>query len=278
MMAPAPTPNRFEIKHLAKTYPKAVGLEDVSLDVSSGEIHAILGENGAGKTTVMKILGGLEPAGSYEGELRKNGELLLFRNPADSIHHGIAVVPRRLSVFDKLSVAENIVVGNWEQKSAFFVRESQTIKQAQAALDFLQVKLDLNIPASTLNPGHKRVLMIARAVNTHAQLLVLDEPASFLNSAEAMSQLLRIIRQLAKNYVAILYLTRRPGEVLQIADRVTVLRDGAVAEEFTRADFDETKLALAMISQRPGYDNYIDEDEEPERGLTGMFRSLFGRK
>ncbi len=277
MMSPAPPTNHFEVRHLAMSYPKAVALEDVSFDISSGEIHAILGENGAGKTTLMKILGGLVPAGDFQGELRKNGEEMHFRNPSDSIHHGIAVVPRRLSVFDKLSVAENIVVGNWEQKSSFFVRESQTVKQAQAALDFLQVKLDLDIPAGALNPGQKRALMIARAVNAHAQLLVLDEPASFLNSAEAMSQLLRIIRQLAKNYVGILYLTRRPNEVLQIADRVTVLRDGGVSGESVRADFDETKLALAMISQRPGYDNYVDEDEEREGGLTGIFRSIFGR-
>ncbi len=272
-----PTPPLLELRHLTKTYPNVAALDDFSLTIQKDEIHALLGEVGAGKTTLLRILAGVHPHGAFEGEIVLDGQVMQFRNPAEAIHAGISVVPRRLGLFEQLSVAENIVMGRWEHQNRFFIRNSDVQKQAQAALDMLHLRLPLDVKLGQLNPTQQRLLMIARAVSLHPRLVVLDEPTTNLTTPEAVSQLFFVVRRLPALGVACLYLSRRLNDALQIGDRVTILRDGKAAGTYDREHFDEVEMGKAMVSQRLGDIEHIDADEKGDNGggLTGLWRNMF---
>ncbi len=268
------SPICLQISHITKTFPKVVALDDVSLAAAPGEIHAVLGEEYAGKTTLMRILGGLYAAGSYQGEIVLDGKPLAARTPRDAIERGVTVVPRRLELFDHLSVAENITMGNLGGKG-FVINRAAIDRQAQQALDIIEVKLDLSAQPPQLSPGQQRLMMIARALCTHPRVIIMDEPATSLNTAEALGGLFRVIRLLSRNEITCLYLTRKTSEVLQIADRVSVLRDGAISGVFDRADLDLPTLTELMSSQQYRDYGHADDAEEP-RGLDRWLRNLFG--
>jgi ABC-type sugar transport system ATPase subunit len=267
--------NILEVSHLTIVFRSVVALEDVSLQVRTGEILALLGADGAGKTTVMKILGGLYPAKSYQGEIALAGEPAIFNTPRDAIRRGISVVPRRPGVFGSLSVGENIAMGNWETSGGFLIKQQAIHDQAQETLKWLGVTLDLSVPAEQLDPAQKRVVALARAVNTQPRLVVLDEPAAYVSGPAAMGQLMRIVRLFAARGITTLYLTRTPAEAIQIADRITVLRDGITEGTFERADFDPTVLTMQMMSQQPGRPAGMDDDADAPGGLMGSLKSIF---
>ena len=273
-MTDTTSPLFLQINHITKTFPKVVALNDVSLAAAPGEIHAVLGEEYAGKTTLMRLLGGLYAAGSYQGEILLDGKPLAPRTPRDAIDRGVTVVPRRLEVFDHLDVAENITMGNLAGKG-FVLNRAALDRQAQQALDMIEVKLDLTAQPPQLSPAQQRVMMIARALCTHPRVIVMDEPATSLNTAEGLGGLFRVIRLLSRNEITCLYLTRKTSEVLQIADRVSVLRDGAISGVFDRLNLDLPTLTELMSSQQYRDYGHADDAEEP-RGLDRWLRSLFG--
>jgi len=264
----------LQVNHITKAFPKVIALDDVSLEAAPGEIHAVLGEEYAGKTTLMRVLGGLYAAGSYQGEIVLDGKPFAPRTPRDAIERGITVVPRRLEVFDHLDVAENITMGNLGGKG-FVINRTALDRQAQQALDMLEVKLDLTAQPPQLSPGQQRLMMIARALCTHPRVIIMDEPATSLNTAEALGGLFRVIRLLSRHEITCLYLTRKTAEVLQIADRVSVLRDGAISGVFERANLDQPTLTELMSSQQYRDYGHADDAEEPRR-LDRWLRSLFG--
>jgi ABC-type sugar transport system ATPase subunit len=264
----------LQINHITKTFPKVVALDDVTLAAAPGEIHAVLGEEYAGKSTLMRILGGLYATGSYQGEVLLDGKPLAARTPRDAIDRGITVVPRRLEVFDHLDVAENITMGNLGGKG-FVLNRTALDRQAQQALDMIEVKLDLTAQPPQLSPTQQRLMMIARALCTHPRVIVMDEPATSLNTAEALGGLFRVIRLLSRHEITCIYLTRKTLEVFQIADRVSVLRDGAISGVFGRAELDLPTLTELMSSQQYRDYGHADDAEEP-RGLDRWLRSLFG--
>ena len=273
-MTDTTSPLFLQISHITKTFPKVIALDDVSLTAAPGEIHAVLGEEYAGKTTLMRILGGLYAAGSYQGEIVLDGKPLAARTPRDAIQRGVTVAPRRLEVFDHLDVAENITLGNLGGKG-FVIHRGAIDRQAQQVLDMMEVKLDLTAQPPQLSPGQQRLMMIARALCTHPRVIIMDEPATSLNTAEALGGLFRVIRLLSRNEITCLYLTRKTSEVLQIADRVSVLRDGAISGVFDRADLDLPTLTELMSSQQYRDYGHADDAEEP-RGLDRWLRNLFG--
>jgi ABC-type sugar transport system ATPase subunit len=155
------------------------------------------------------------------------------------------------------------------------INRSAIERQAQQALDMIEVKLDLTAQPPQLSPGQQRLMMIARALCTQPRVIIMDEPATSLNTAEALGGLFRVIRLLSRHEITCLYLTRKTSEVLQIADRVSVLRDGAIAGVFDRADLDLPALTELMSSQQYRDYGHADDAEEP-RGLDRWLRSLFG--
>ncbi len=265
----------LEARRVTRMFGPVAGLADVSLAVRPGEIHGLLGEDGAGKTTLLKILGGIYPAGSYTGEVWMNGQPVRLRDPRDAFRAGIAVLPHRLGIFPNLSVAENICLGpRREARSSLLRNTRDELARAEQILRRLGLNVNPLDLAAELTPNQQRLVTIARAVGTEPSALVLDEPMAGATAAEAAS-LIRILRDLAATNVASLYLTRSATEAAQMADRITVLRDGAVAGTFARPDYDLATLALAMMSQHPERAPGPETDETRSRWFAA-FRSLVG--
>jgi len=269
----------LEIDRLTVVYPPVTALDHISLCVRPGEIHAVLGEQGAGKTTLTRALSGVGLKQPYQGQISVAGRPIEIRSPRDAIQSGIGVVPRRLAVFEQLSVAENIALGNWQTENKLFVNRSRTRRQAAEILRELNLSLDLTMKAGQLSAAQQRLLTIARALGTRPRILVLDEPASTAASRADLSQLIRVLRWAAGQGIASLYLTPRVSEVLLVADRASVLRDGVVVGDFERAGLDEEVLARLMISERTGNIRDYDEDvNEGPGGLAGVIMSFLGRR
>jgi simple sugar transport system ATP-binding protein len=213
------------MKHIQKSFGSFQALKGVDFTVRSGEVHALLGANGAGKSTLMKILCGVYD--EYEGSIHKDRERISIHSPRDAKKHGIQVVHQEVDValIPYLSVAENIMLDAQVSTRKRFVRWRSIHDQAKAALKQLGVELDVKREVSTLTLSEKQQVLIARAIVQQVQFLILDEPTAPL-SVEETKYLFQVIRQLTKNGVGVIYISHRLQEVFDIADRVTVVRDG----------------------------------------------------
>jgi ribose transport system ATP-binding protein len=265
----------LEIKHLTKMFHSVAALDDVSLLALPAAIHVLLGEDGAGKTTLLKVLGGLIPASAYEGEILVEGQPVSIRTPLDSFRHGMAVVPRGLGVFPSMSVLDNIMVGHRPGDRSLLSGSRAARQRAEQALRRAGLNLALDVNVDRLSTAQQRQLMLGRALSTDPRLIVLDEPSAFSSGPGELGQLMRTLRDLAGQNLALLYLTRVPEEAMQIGDRITILRDGALVGSYERADFDLTTLVMAMRSQHPERSPGPEDGEEPD-GLLGSLRSIFG--
>jgi ABC-type sugar transport system ATPase subunit len=267
----------LQLNDITVRYKDAIALGDVSLQIQAGEIHAILGENGAGKTTLLRVLAGLLKSGTCSGEVRVAGAPVVLSSPADAVDQGVGVVAKRPGLFPGLTVADNIVVSVWQKERGFIVNRQRVRDQAQRALELVGLKLDPDAKATSLSPIQQRLLMIARVCVRPARVIVLDEPATALSTAAELGQLFAVVRGLSAHGIATLYMSRRPTEVLQIADRISVLRDGYIVATQTRSAFDETELVREMISQRIGDGSYVDYDDlnETRSNWFDGLRNLF---
>lgn len=267
----------LEISHLSMRLGEIAVLTDVSLAVLPGEIHAVLGEEGSGRLTLFRILAGTQRAGSYTGEIRVADRPVVIRDVQDAIRSGISAVSRRPGIFPRLSVAENIMVGRWQQRGrGFIINQRAMEREAEAVLHELELRLDPGQPAGQLTAGQQRLVTIARALASHPKVIVLDEPAALLRTVGEQSQLIRVLRLLAGRDIGLLYMARRPVEATQIADRITVLRDGSGNGTWPRSAFDELTMTQAMISQGGGAGEYErEQDMEEPRGLLDALRSWF---
>jgi ABC-type sugar transport system ATPase subunit len=231
-------------------------------------------ETTAREETLLKILSGTMPRATYTGEIKIDGVPVRIGSPHDAIKHGIGVVPRRPGVFSGLTVADNIVVG--KQMQGLIINQTRIRGEALKVMDMIGLRLDPTIKATNLSNSQQRLLMIARALSLDVKIVVLDEPAAFLTTPQELSQLFRTARSLAERDITTLYLTRRPAEAIQIADRVSVLRDGEIVGQWLRADFDQLTLIEHMQSQRIGDGAYVDYDDlNQQRGWLDGLRSLF---
>lgn len=266
----------LELEHVTKRYGETAALSDLSLAVRHGEIHGVLGDNGAGKTSLLKILSGMERSksvGAFDGVIRVDGAPVEIDSPQQAIKYGIGIVPRRPGIFSGLSVADNVVVG--KQMQGLIINQVRIREQALKFMEMIGLRLDPSAKANSLTASQQRLLMIARALSLDVKIVVMDEPAAFLTTPQDLSQLFRAVRSLAERDIATLYLTRRPAEAVQIADRISVLRDGEVVAQWQRIEFDENVLIRQMQSQRIGDAGYIDHDDLNEpRGWFDGLRSL----
>lgn len=229
MDAPKPTPTSpsplLEARHLTKKFPGVVALRDVAFDLHAGEIHALCGENGAGKSTLIKLLSGIHAHGSYEGELRVDGRTTAFRDVRDAEAAGIAVITQEFALVDELSVAENIFLGR-APKRGFRVDWLEMNRRAAALLADFGLAIAPDAPVTSLGIGQKQLLEIVRAIDKRSRVLVLDEPTAALTEQE-VEVLLAHLRRLREQGTACIYISHKLDEVFAIADRITVLRDGA---------------------------------------------------
>jgi rhamnose transport system ATP-binding protein len=236
-------PTLLSLHHLAKTYPGVRALRGVSFDLRAGEVHALLGENGAGKSTLIKIITGMVAA-DPGGEIRFEGQPVVHPSPRRMQQLGVAAVYQNPTLFEQLSVAENLRLDSergyisWRRRRAAAVR----------MLARIGAHLDPDAPVHTLRMAEKQLLEIARALERKARVLILDEPTASLPQHDA-ERLLAIVEQLRRDGVGIIYISHRLEEVLQLADRVTVLRDGAHVTTGARAEFDRARLIQLMAGR-----------------------------
>ena len=214
----------LEMRGISKTFPGVKALDGVSFKVTQGEIHCLVGENGAGKSTLMKVLSGVYPHGTYDGDIVFNGEVQNFRHIADSEHAGIAIIYQELALFPELTVYENILMGQ-EISKGVTVDWNETIKKASEMLKRVRLNINPELKIKDLGIGQQQLVEIAKALCKDVKLLILDEPTAALNEDDA-ENLLSLIKELKDNGITSVLISHRLKEVIEIADTVTVLRDG----------------------------------------------------
>jgi ribose transport system ATP-binding protein len=235
------------LEAVTKIYPGVVALDSVDFAVESGEVRALVGKNGAGKSTLVKVLSGAVTPDS--GEIRVDGVAVRIDNPIAAFELGICTVYQELSLVPGLTVAENITLGRWPHRRPFgisLVDRAETRKAARAALDRLEVELDLDETVSRLSVAEQQLIEIAKAISFDLRVLILDEPTSALASTE-VETLHRVVRRLAAQGHGVIYVTHRLQEVPDVADSVTVLRDGRCIGTISAADATPARIANMMI-------------------------------
>lgn len=237
----------LELKGITKDFPGVRALDGVSFDLQKGEIHALCGENGAGKSTLIKILCGYHPAGSYGGEILFNNQPVQFKSLKDSEEKGIALIAQELALVPELSVAENLLLGRWPKKGGF-IQWEEVHREAQRALDLVGLSVNLDHPVREFGVGQQQMIEIARALSKKAEILVLDEPTAALTEADT-ARLLEFLRNLRKQGVSSIYISHRLEEVGQIADRVTVLRDGKSIITAPMSQLSQDKIISHMVGR-----------------------------
>jgi ABC-type sugar transport system ATPase subunit len=214
--------NILELKHITKTYPGVVALDDVSMSFRPGEIHSIMGENGAGKSTMIKVIAGAIPATS--GSVVINGETFEKLNPALSKEKGIGVIYQEFNLVPSMSVAENMFLGD-KTGSAISPNFEYMHKRAMEIMQEFGVDIDSHRMVGDLSTAQQQLVEIAKAVCKDCRVLIMDEPTAAIAMAEA-ENMFRIVRQLKEKGVTIIYISHRMDEVFDLSDRVSILRDG----------------------------------------------------
>jgi ABC-type sugar transport system ATPase subunit len=238
-----------EATGIAKSFAGVQALRGIDFRVRRGDIHALLGQNGAGKSTLVKILNGVHPAGSYIGAIRLAGETVDLTSPQIARAKGIAYVPQEIEVFEQLTVAENIFAGQTSLGRGFLVRQRRLEERTAALFSDFGLVISASALLATLTAAQRHLVMIVRALAAKPTVLMLDEPTASLSGAE-VNRLFRLLKRLKSQGTTMIFITHRLPEVLALCDRATVLRDGRVAAEMTRADFDSDRIIAAMSGQR----------------------------
>jgi putative multiple sugar transport system ATP-binding protein len=214
----------LEMKNITKEFPGVKALNNVSFQVTEGEIHCLVGENGAGKSTLMKVLSGVYPHGEYSGDILFNGEVQRFSGISDSEKAGIAIIYQELALVPELTVYENIFLGH-EIKSGPIINWNETIKRAGEMLKKVGLNINPALKVKDLGVGKQQLVEIAKALSKDVKLLILDEPTAALNETDS-ENLLNLLRGLKEHGVTCILISHKLKEVIEIADVVTVLRDG----------------------------------------------------
>ena len=240
----------LQLSGINKYFPGVHALKDVQFDVRKGEVHALLGENGAGKSTLIKIISGVYKPDA--GHISLNGQSVNFNNPREAQNGGIATIYQELGLYPELSVAENIFMGHAPMKDwkLFKTVDWETMeRRAQELLGELNIyNLDVRAKVGTLNVGNRQRVEIAKALSLDAQILIMDEPTAALTESD-VAQLFSIVRLLRERGVSIIYISHRLIEVFELADRVTVLRDGEYISTQDVKNTSESELISMMVGR-----------------------------
>jgi rhamnose transport system ATP-binding protein len=273
-----PTAPLIELRDVTKRFGDVEVLHRVSLPLHAGEVHALVGENGAGKSTLVKILAGVHPLD--EGGVLLDGAPITLHDPSQAQHLGIAVIHQQPSLFPDLDVAENTYMGRQPLGSLGRLDWRLMYREVNALLRRLDAHFDARTPVRSLSVADQQLVEIAKALSIQARVLVMDEPTAAL-SAREVEDLFNIVRQLRAEGVAILFISHRFEEIFEIADRVTVLRDGAAILTKRTSDVTQAETISAMVGREistlyPKQETAIGDIALEVRGLTraGEFRDI----
>jgi putative multiple sugar transport system ATP-binding protein len=245
----------LEMRGIGKRFHGVTALGDVSLDVEDGEIHAVVGENGAGKSTLMKVLSGVYPHGEYEGSIVFGGQERRFTGIHDSERAGIIIIHQELALVPLLSIAENIFLGN-ELARGGVIDWFAAYAKTQALLRKVGLDERPGTLVTDLGVGKQQLVEIAKALSKEVKLLILDEPTASLNETDS-DALLALLLELKAHGIACILISHKLNEVARVADRITVIRDGALVRSFDcrAGTANEDELIRAMVG-RPMADRY----------------------
>ena len=245
----------LEMKNITKIFPGVKALDNVNLDVVEGEIHALVGENGAGKSTLMNVLSGIHPYGTYTGDIIYYGEECHFKTIRDSEHVGIVIIHQELEMVPYLSIAENIFLGN-ERAKKKIIDWDRTHYEANQLLKRVGLSEDTQKPVKDIGVGKQQLVEIAKVLSKKVKLLILDEPTAALTDEES-ENLLKLLLQFKAEGITSIMISHKIHEVSKIADRITILRDGATIETLTKDidDIGEDRIIKGMVG-RPLTDRF----------------------
>ena len=241
----------LEMNHIVKEFSGVRALNDVNLKVRRGEIHALCGENGAGKSTMMNVLSGVYPFGTYSGDVVYKGETCKFHNLKDSEAKGIVIIHQELALSPLLSVAENVFLGNEQLAAKGVIDWTKTRQRAQEMLAKVGLEHeDVNVPVNSLGVGKQQLIEIAKAMAKKVELLILDEPTAALNDEES-KKLLDIMLELKKQGVTCIIISHKLNEIEYVSDAVTIIRDGQSIETLVKGkdEFTEDRVIKGMVGR-----------------------------
>ncbi|CAB4708366.1 MAG: ATP-binding cassette domain-containing protein [Actinobacteria bacterium] len=236
----------LELRGITKRFPSIVANDSIDFDLAKGEVHALLGENGAGKSTLMNVLYGLY--GADEGEILLNGAPVKFSSPKDAITRGIGMVHQHFMLIPVMTVAENIVLADEPRKGGIFLDHAAANARVRELAAKFRFDIDPDTRVERLTVGQQQRVEILKALYRRADVLILDEPTAVLTPQEALD-LFRILSELKADGMSIIFISHKLHEVLEIADRVSVLRRGKLVETIPVAGATEESLAQAMVGR-----------------------------
>ena len=236
----------LEMRGITKRYPGVVANDGIDLEVRPGEIHALLGENGAGKTTLMNVLYGL--ATPDEGEILLDGEAVEIAGPSDAIHRGINMVHQHFMLIPVLSVADNILLGKETMRGPIFIDKRESKRRIIELGQRFGFDIDPDVKVGSLSVGWQQRVEILKALYRNARILVLDEPTAVLTPQETR-EIFAVLRRLADEGHSIVFISHKVYEVLEVADRITVIRRGKVVGQRIPKETNEDDLAELMVGR-----------------------------
>jgi ribose transport system ATP-binding protein len=235
------------VQHLHKAFAGVRALDDVHFELRAGEVHALMGENGAGKSTLMKILAGVYRKDA--GEIRIDGQLVEPENPRAAQRMGIGIIHQEFNLMSHLSAAQNIFIGREPRRAGGLLLDEDALNaNAQAVFERMHLRLDPRTIVGRLSVAMQQMVEIAKALSFESRVLIMDEPTAALNDAE-VGDLFRIIRQLREHGVAIAYISHKMDELRQIADRVTVMRDGRTIDTLPVHGTSTERIIAMMVGR-----------------------------
>lgn len=237
----------LEMKNIVKEFSGVRALDDVNLSIKRGEIHALCGETGAGKSTLMNVLSGLYSYGNYSGDIIYDGETCQFKGLRDSEEKGIVIIHQELALSPYLSIKENIFLGN-EQTKHGIIDWNLTERKTENLLKTVGLKINPNTLVSQIGVGHQQLVEIAKAFSKNVRLLILDEPTAALNEEES-ANLLELIKEFRNQGITSIIISHKLNEIVDVADRITILRDGQTIETLENEDITEERIIKGMVGR-----------------------------
>ena len=271
------------MKNITKEFPGVKALDNVNLEVERGEIHALVGENGAGKSTLMNVLSGTYPYGTYEGDIIYDGKECQFKTLRDSEELGIVIIHQELALIPELSIGENMFLGN-ERRGRLGIDWDRTYHEAEEHMRQVGLKENATTLIKDIGTGKQQLVEIAKALSKNVKLLILDEPTSSLNEEDAR-MLLDLLLEFKKQGMTSIIISHKLNEVAYVADKITVLRDGATIETIdnTARNIDEARIIRGMVGREisdryPAREHHVSQEVGMEVRNWNVYHPVYTEK